>query len=129
MTQIMFRTPDGLPVANTIRTVSKYDDGDVHIQDEIFPAGLPQFNYEFNADGRLVRHPISTRFSAAMQEMVTTLRALAQQTGAEIHAVHRDHGLESHFVSDGTQWVDLRSGQPIASTPPLLLASEQPAVE
>jgi hypothetical protein len=116
-TRIRITSPDHSTDVSVYRTVSVYLDGNRGIQDEIFTnyenAGS-QFNYELDSERRLIKYNPTPNATPHMQRVIEELSGLESIPGSTIEAVNMDFGLESHFISNGSCWIEVKSGEPIA---------------
>jgi hypothetical protein len=106
---------------NVSRIISHYRaDNKIELHDEVYAlrpgqteAGeqdVSQFNYEFDATGELTDFDPVHNLTECMQAAVTSLSGLVTIPGSTIAASNYRTGQESNFVSDGTQWIEARTG-------------------
>lgn len=121
--QITFRDADGAVIYTCTRNTARYRDGSLGLQDEIYHGNtssiIAQYNYEFNAEGALTKHPVDTDFSPKMGQAVADIAGLVRQAGSTITADPRDYNREAFLISNGKQWIDHNSG--LVISPPLLI--------
>ena len=129
-TTIRLRTPDSSLSVNVERIISHCVDNTVEIHDEVHlvngsEAGnqgeITQLNYGFDSDEKLVDFDRALTVSDHLQRMVNTMSEFVQIPGATIYASNYDVGTESDFVSDGTQWVEVRSRNPAPVLPEIAI--------
>lgn len=125
-------SPDESINVSVYRVIAHYMDGNIGLQDEIHSQRenkVSQFNYEFGQapERELIEYNPKPTMTEHMEEVVNSLSTLVNIPGASIKASNRDSGSESHFVSDGTQWINMSTGQP-AIIPPEI-TSGQPSIE
>lgn len=114
MSKITFSDPDGNNAVNIYRTIGRFRDGGIGIQDEIHPdhenTGV-QFNFEFDPQGRLDKYSRSQEFSELMQRCVNQILKFVTQRGSSIRS-----GDGYLAISDGRSWIQQSTRQPVTNT-------------
>ena len=118
MTMISFRDPDGKVIVATYRTLSKYIDGSIGVQDEIHPEfenrGV-QYNFEYDKDGNVIQYSPRLELQPLMQRCVSLIQNLANKAGSSIVARNKDYGIECDLVSDGIQWLPRQESERLST--------------
>jgi|GEM_PF-6324781 len=120
-TTIRLRSGNGGAGANAYRCVSRYPrENLIELKDEIYPLApgqseadahdVSQFRYRFTTDGALTDYDPNPVISPRLEELITTMSGLVRTAGSTIQAGSYTTGPESSFVSDGTQWIETRTG-------------------
>jgi hypothetical protein len=120
-TTIRLRAADDSIRVNVYRVVSHYRaDNEIELKDEVYAlkpgeteAGdqdISQFRYEFDTAGTLTDFDPALSLTERMQGIVAALSGLVTISGSTITASNYRTGQESNFVSDGTQWIEARTG-------------------
>jgi hypothetical protein len=120
-TTIRLRAADGSISVNVHRVVSHYPaDNEIELRDEVYAlkpgkteAGdqeISQFGYKFDTAGGLTDFDPALSLTERMQGVVTALSGLVTIPDSTITASNHRVGEESNFTSDGTQWIEARSG-------------------
>ncbi len=120
--RIFLSPPEGLNGgARVERYITRYLDGGTQLSDEVhFPRDfdqVSQLRYEFNAEGELTDYPTNTP-NEHLSHLIDEMSGLVDTAGSTITASSREFGLESSFVSDGTQWIDQNTATPIVHVQP-----------
>jgi len=140
-TTIYLSAPDNSVQVHVERRVTHDLDSKIRLVDEVFSpkdgadAGaqeVSQFRYEFDDQGNLTDYDPTPDLSPHTQDMVTQMSGLVGKPGSTIYASNDKLGPEASFVSDGTQWLEVRTGTVVTMPPAIALgrlAIEQPVTE
>ena len=118
---------------NVYRVVNHLADGEIGLTDEAYvldpgttEAGdheVSRFEYTFDPDGNLTGFDPNANQSKHTRDLVTVMSGLVHIVDSTITARNHALGREAKYRSDGTQWIEVRTGSP-APTRPAIAAGQ-----
>ncbi|HSW74645.1 MAG TPA: hypothetical protein VLG16_02125 [Candidatus Saccharimonadales bacterium] len=78
-----------------------------------FVTDLPQLKYAFDEQGRVIKDKVRVARDESLGTMISEMGRLVFIPGSTITGSSDVFGIESRFVSDGEQWIDENTRQPL----------------